>query len=125
MSEYLDERKEILKNIDFVKYLLDKNMNIENYDNKTTTQLYNILESYKKDYNSSNKVLFRINIKIYNGNTNSVSLGYVSVCNKVTTHLYENKLFKSYADAVDYIKNEFKVPDNCIILENVCEKLTF
>ena len=116
-------REDLLSDIKFVKSLLDKDMNDENYEDKTDGQLEIILNKYKKEFNNSGIDKFVISVILYNKNTNSAKVGYISN-NDLSDTFKGATIFNSKEEAKDFLNN-YKVPEGYSLENSEIYKIYF
>lgn len=117
-NKHLNEsnREELLSNIRHIKSLLNKDMNDENYKDKSDQQLEIILNKYKDEYNKANITNYVVQILLYNNETTSGIFGYLDNNNNVVTKYKDALIFKTRNEAQEVINN-YNPPDGYIIVK--------
>lgn len=114
-------REDALSDIAFIKHLLNKEMNEENYSDKTNEQLYMILNKYKEEYNNS-KGKFVARIVTYNITNSSGESGLLSNSGTLVYNFKEAKIFDTREDAQLAIDN-YEIPEGCTLIDSKIDKL--
>lgn len=124
LFESLNEsyRDTLLSKIRFVKNLLGKGMNDENYQDMDDNQLYAILNKYKEEFNNSNIEKYLVNIFIYNKDKNSATDGYLSNDNTLSYNKKDALIFNSKEEA-ENAKDNYIVPEDYTLIDSKVELL--
>lgn len=114
---------EVIANIKFVKGLLGKGLNEENYSEMDETQLYSILKKYEEEYNNSGIVNYIAYILYYNQENNAGNAGYLSA-NGVSRKKYNINVYPNEEEANKALE-EYASTNNLNIEESRVEVLKF
>ena len=116
-------KEDLFADIKFVKSLLGRDINEENYEDKTDEQLEIILNKYKDEFNKSGINKFVAKLTIYNKDNNSGKIGFLT----------DNTLVEKYRDASIFNReedaqlaiNNYKVPENYVLVDDKIYKIKF
>lgn len=124
-KQYLSEsaREDLLLDIKFIKSLLGRNMNDENYEDKTDTQLEIILKKYKDEFNKSNIGRFLVKVTLYNKDTNSGKIGFLGN-DTVVEKQREALIFNTEKEAKQALEN-YEVPEDYVLVNDKIYKIKF
>lgn len=124
-KQYLSEstREDLLLDIKFIKSLLGRNMNDENYEDKTDAQLEIILKKYKDEFNKSNIDGFLVRVTLYNKDTNSGKVGFLGN-DIVVEKQREALIFNTKEEAKQALEN-YEVPEDYVLVDDKIYKIKF
>ena len=112
----------LLSKIRFVKNLLGKGMNDENYQDMDDNQLYVILNKYREEFNNSNIEKYLVNIFIYNKDKNSATDGYLSNDNTLSYNKKDALIFNSKEEA-ENAKDNYIIHEDYTLIDSKVELL--
>lgn len=116
-------REDLLLDIKFIKSLLGRNMNDENYEDKTDEQLEIILKKYKDEFNKSGIDRFITKVTIYNKDTNSGKVGFLGN-DTVVEKQREALIFNTKKEAKQALEN-YEVPEDYVLVDDKIYKIKF
>lgn len=117
-------REDTLSDIKFVKSLLGKDMNDENYENKTDIQLEIILDKYKNEFNNSGINKFTVGLVLFNINNDSGKAGFLADNNEVVERRKDALVFDSKKAAKDALDN-YIIPEDYTLISNEIHRIKF
>lgn len=124
-KQHLSEstREDLLLDIKFIKSLLGRSMNDENYEDKTDTQLEIILKKYKDEFNKSNIDGFLVKVTLYNKDTNSGKIGFLGN-DTVVEKQREALIFNTEKEAKQALEN-CEIPEDYVLVDDKIYKIKF
>lgn len=124
-KQYLSEstREDLLLDIKFIKSLLGRSMNDENYEDKTDAQLEIILKKYKDEFNKSNIDGFLVKVTLYNKDTNSGKIGFLGN-DAVVEKQREALIFNTEKEAKQALEN-CEIPEDYALVDDKIYKIKF
>ena len=116
-------REDLLLDIKFIKSLLGRNMNDENYEDKTDAQLEIILKKYKDEFNNSGINGFLVKVTLYNKDTNSGKIGFLGN-DGIVEKQREALVFNTKKEAKQALEN-YEVPEDYVLVDDKIHKIKF
>lgn len=102
---YENNNIDIKNEIKFIKKLLGKSMNNDNYKDKSYKELNAILNTYKKEYMNKSYPKYIVYIMAYNKLNNYGISGWLNENNEISSNKFEARIFNSEKEAQDALNN--------------------
>lgn len=102
---YENNNIDIKNEIKFIKKLLGKSMNNDNYKDKSYKELNAILNTYKKEYMNKSYPKYIVYIMAYNKLNNYGISRWLNENNEISSNKFEARIFNSEKEAQDALNN--------------------